>query len=779
MTQDTELNALLLDSLDSFCRDWRAQHPLPNDGVDNPPRPLDNSLWEAMAELGWLGLALPESLGGAGLGAAEATVIAGGLGRWLLPAPYVPCALLPSVVLARCATAPLAAGLAARLAAGEEALTLAWQEQPGQLDAAASTATRWVDGLLDGVKLFVADPSADGTLLVLARDGAGDPLLAAVPANAPGVTLDRQAAGQGSLATVVFARVPVTPDQVLSSGEAALAAMDAALASGRIAMGAWLSGVASSCLDKTLGHLRDRQQFGKPLAAFQALRHRCVDLRIALELANASWRHALDAFQRDPADTATLAAIAAAKARCADTALAVAREAIQMHGAMGFVEEGGVGHYLRAALFGAAWLGGAQRQRRAFMAAQTLDLTPADGAPALDPAMSVAPDEDINALPDAVFRGRFRAFLEAHYPADLRQDHLRPFRRMNGAETRRWMSLVHRHGWRAPEWPRQYGGLGLSFRKQRIYNDEMERIGVARMIDNGVTQLGPTLMKYGSEAQKQHYLPRILACEDYWAQGYSEPNAGSDLASLKTRAVREGDHFVVNGQKIWTTLAMEATHCYALVRTGNYDRKQQGISFLLIDLGLPGVEIRPIRHIAGEEELCEVFFTDVKVPADNLVGPLDEGWTVAKALLGHERIWLASPNLAIKAMMLAERLVVATGCMGDSGVMDRLARLATDLHDYRQWYEAICRRVEGGEQIGPEASALKVYITELTQRITEFNLELGEDFAAIAAPVTLGDTRTDLYWQYAMARPGTIYAGCNEVQRDILAKSVLGFRSDV
>src|SRR5690606_27195883 len=297
--------------------------------------------------------------------------------------------------------------------------------------------------------------------------------------------------------------------------------------------------------------------------------------------------------------------------------------------------------------------------------------------------------------------------------------------------------------------------------------------------DNGVTQLGPTLMKYGSEAQKQHYLPRILACKDYWAQGYSEPNAGSDLASLKTRAVREDDHFVVNGQKIWTTLAMEATHCYALVRTGNYGKKQQGISFLLIDLSLPGVEIRPIRHIAGEEELCEVFLTDVKVPTDNLVGPLDEGWTVAKALLGHERIWLASPNLAIKAMMLAERLVVETGGTEDSGVMDRLARLATDLHDYRQWYEAICQRVEAGEQIGPEASALKVYITELTQRITEFNLELGEDFAAIAAPVTLGDTTTDLYWQYAMARPGTIYAGCNEVQRDILAKGVLGLASGV
>ncbi|KJS09624.1 MAG: acyl-CoA dehydrogenase [Gammaproteobacteria bacterium BRH_c0] len=382
--------------------------------------------------------------------------------------------------------------------------------------------------------------------------------------------------------------------------------------------------------------------------------------------------------------------------------------------------------------------------------------------------------EDINLLADEDFRLRFRAFLHAHYPLDMRQDYLRPFRRMNGAETRAWMSLVHQHGWRAPEWPREYGGLGLSFRKQRIYNEEMERIGVARMIDNGVTQLGPTLMKYGSAAQKQQYLPRILACDDYWAQGYSEPNAGSDLASLKTRADRQGDHFVVNGQKIWTTLAMEATHCYALVRTGNYDKKQKGISFLLIDLTLPGVDIRPIRHIAGEEELCEVFFSDVKVPTENLVGPLDDGWTVAKALLGHERIWLASPNLAIKAMMLAQQLVVETGSSDDQGVMDRLGQLLADLHDYRQWYEAICQRVEADEEVGAEASALKVYITELTQRITEFSVDIGDELGAITGPVEAGSTTTDLYWQLAMSRPGTIYAGCNEVQRDILAKSVLG-----
>lgn len=784
MINDNELHTLLLDSLNGFCRDWCEHHPFAQAAIaDTPPRP-DTALWQQLAELGWLGLALPEYLGGSGLGLDEATLIAGGLGRWLIPAPFVANALMPAILLAQCGESALAGQLAERLAGGATMISLAWQEHIGQLDPIAG-ATRYRDGDLHGRKVAVADVAGDGIVLVLADDGDGQPVLAAIAADARGVAVDRAPAGSGSLATITFSDAPALG--ILSRGKTATQALAVALAAGRIALCAWLAGAAASCLDKTLTHLRDRQQFGKPLGSFQALRHRCADLHIQLELANAGWRHALARYADAPLAADTLTAIAAAKARGADAALQVAREAIQMHGAMGFVEEGGVGHHLRAALFGAAWLGSARRHRRGFIAAQDFRDQGRDDSHRNDrvanavssmPATDVAPGENLDGLPDDEFRRRFRAFLEAYYPDHLRQDYLRPFRRMNGAETRGWMSLVHQHGWRAPEWPREYGGLGLSFRKQRVYNEEMERIGVARMIDNGVTQLGPTLMKYGTEEQKRRYLPRILACEDYWAQGYSEPNAGSDLASLRTSAVRQGEHFIVNGQKIWTTLAMEATHLYALVRTGNYGRKQQGISFLLIDLTLAGVEIRPIRHIAGEEELCEVFFSDVKVPAANLVGPLDEGWTVAKALLGHERIWLASPNLATKAMMLARQLVVETGGDQDPGVLDRLAQLAADLYDYQQWYETICKRVESGEEIGPEASALKIYITELTQRITEFNLDIGDELGAITGQVKVGATTTDLYWQLAMSRPGTIYAGCNEVQRDILAKSVLGLRAE-
>jgi alkylation response protein AidB-like acyl-CoA dehydrogenase len=234
---------------------------------------------------------------------------------------------------------------------------------------------------------------------------------------------------------------------------------------------------------------------------------------------------------------------------------------------------------------------------------------------------------------------------------------------------------------------------------------------------------------------------------------------------------------VVNGQKIWTTHARECTHIFALVRTGapgQYPKKQQGISFLLIPLNLPGISIRPIMTLAGETELCEVFFQDVRVGADSLVGEIDRGWDVAKALLGHERIWLGSPAMAEQALRLAEQVVVETGQAGDPGVTDRLTQLTADLHDYRLLYAQICDQVaENDAQPPAEVSMLKIYVSELQQRITEFSTEVAGEYAGAIGDTRIGSLLTDLHWQLMMARPVTIFAGCNEVQRDILAKSVL------
>lgn len=385
--------------------------------------------------------------------------------------------------------------------------------------------------------------------------------------------------------------------------------------------------------------------------------------------------------------------------------------------------------------------------------------------------------ENRNDWSDDEFRARFRAWLAEHYPDAWRQTDRRPFHRLRGEGLRECMRLLHAHGWRAPAWPREFGGMGLSFRKQWIYQQEWERAGGARTVEPGETHLAPTLFRHGTAAQRTHHLPRILRCDDLWVQGYSEPGAGSDLASLRTRAVRVGEHFIVNGQKIWTTQAAESTHVFALVRTGQpgqYPKKQQGISFLLIDLRSPGVRIRPILNLAGEDELCEVFFNDVRVPVADVVGEVDEGWAVAKSLLGHERLWLGSPAMAARALGIAQRLVHECGLAADLAVTDRLAQLQADLHDYRALYTRECDRVADlGVEPGPEASLLKVYVTELLQRIVQFSVDIAAEYGGQTGDLRLGDWTLDLHWPYMMARPGTIYAGCNEVQRDILAKTVL------
>ena len=386
--------------------------------------------------------------------------------------------------------------------------------------------------------------------------------------------------------------------------------------------------------------------------------------------------------------------------------------------------------------------------------------------------------EDFNLLSDDEFRARFRVWLEQHYPSHWKQNDVRPFVRLRGEELRSCMRLLNAHGYRAPGWPREFGGMGLDVRKLLIYQQEWDRIGGARTVEAGETHLGPTLFQYGTPEQRAYHLPRILNCDDLWVQGYSEPGSGSDLASLRTRAVRDGDSFVVNGQKIWTTQAGDSTHIFTLVRTGDYAKKQQGITFLLIDLHAPGIRVRPIVNLAGEDELCEVFFDDVRVDAGNVVGAVDDGWRVAKSLLGHERLWLGTYTVALRALNISTRLVAAAGLSDDLGVVDRLARLHSDLRDYRVLYEQVCGAVAEGSEPGPEVLFLKVYVTELQQRIVEFNVEVAGEHGASLDAVNIGGLSLDVHWPFMAMRPPTIYAGCNEVIRDMISKQVLGLPDD-
>lgn len=380
-------------------------------------------------------------------------------------------------------------------------------------------------------------------------------------------------------------------------------------------------------------------------------------------------------------------------------------------------------------------------------------------------------DRDWNAMSDEEFRAIVRADIEEHYPPALRYAP----RRLLWSEQQAWIDHLIERGWIAPGWPVERGGMGLSPLKQIIFWEEHERWGAALYREHGVVQVGPMLMKHGTAEQQERWLPPILTGAHHWAQGYSEPEAGSDLASLRTRARRDGDHYVVEGQKIWTTLAQAATHIYFLARTDPDAKKQKGISFLLADITSPGITVRPIRDIAGHTELCEVFFDEVRVPVENRVGEENGGWTIAKSLLGHERITIGSPAAPEYGLQVLASVARARGVHDDPVFRDRFARERLEVAHLRDAYARYKRMLARGEEIGPDVSMLKIVATETFQRIADLIIDTAGDAGGLAgADVQLGETEVDVLTSYYRACPMTIYGGSNEIQRNIVATAVLG-----
>jgi alkylation response protein AidB-like acyl-CoA dehydrogenase len=383
-------------------------------------------------------------------------------------------------------------------------------------------------------------------------------------------------------------------------------------------------------------------------------------------------------------------------------------------------------------------------------------------------AIAIPAPADLNALDDESFRAVVRSFLAENYPEDLRN----PPKRLHFAENKPWYFKLSEKGWLAPGWPQQFGGLGLSPPKLIILTEEYERYGVARTNDHGIIMLGPLVIQYGTDAQKQHFLPKILSGEHIWCQGYSEPNSGSDLASLRTEAIREGDHYIVNGQKIWTTLAGDANWIFLLVRTDKTAKKQEGISFLLVDMTTPGITVKPIINLELHDEFSEVFFDNVRVPAENLVGQLNKGWDMAKALLSFERIYLGSPRQSAYALARLKQLAEKMGVAEDPTFLERYTQLRLDLEDLKALYGTYVDILKRGGTLGPDVSMLKIFQSELFQRITDTMLEIAGENAGLLDPID-GNLNLNATGLYIQARPATIYGGSNEIQRNIIAKNVL------
>jgi alkylation response protein AidB-like acyl-CoA dehydrogenase len=379
------------------------------------------------------------------------------------------------------------------------------------------------------------------------------------------------------------------------------------------------------------------------------------------------------------------------------------------------------------------------------------------------------------------FRQEVRFWLDANLPEDLREgrdEELSQDERWERHKT--WHKKLYEGGWVGLWWPKEYGGRGASVIEQAIFNEELARSGAPGGVNmNGITLLGPTLMHWGTEEQKQRFLPKILPAEEIWCQGYSEPGSGSDLASLQTRAVEDGDYFVVNGQKVWTSQAQYSDWCFLLVRTDPTAPKHQGISYILVDMHSPGITVRPLVQITGDAEFNEVFFEDVRVPKKNLVGELNRGWMVAITTLMFERVATGSYFRFEKTMPqlidLARHVEVnGQPAIEDTSVRQQLAQFAIEAEAIKYNDMRRLTRQLKGQPPGPEGSFSKITTTELNFRIANFAMELLGPYAILdkGSPFVIDHAR----WSRRMlgARAGTIAAGTNEIQRGIIGERVLG-----
>jgi alkylation response protein AidB-like acyl-CoA dehydrogenase len=400
---------------------------------------------------------------------------------------------------------------------------------------------------------------------------------------------------------------------------------------------------------------------------------------------------------------------------------------------------------------------------------------------------------------DLAFRDEVRTFLDAKLTPELRRaGHLATSVYPDHEASMRWQHILHERGWAAPAWPVEHGGCDWSLTQHYIFNRESMLAGAPTLSPMGIRMVAPAIIAFGTPEQKAFYLPRILTGEIFFCQGYSEPEAGSDLASLTMAAVDDGADFVCTGSKIWTTHATEANWIFCLVRTSREGKKQQGITFLLIDMTTPGIEIRPLVMTSGEQVQNQVFFDNVRVSKTNVLGRIDDGWTVAKYLLVHERGGAASPMLQVMAQEVATAAAGQTGPDGNPLIDDAAfaaklaeARIRTEVLEILE-YRTLSAMAQG-KNPGPASSMLKILATELSQRLTELALEAAGPRGRVyqphatepGGPIAEFTPPADGYrsgedWQavaplrYFNDRAGSIYAGSNEIQRNILAKAALG-----
>lgn len=757
-TDNASMASAFRDSAKTFLTDMGGPERVRRlrDSVDG----FERSVWKDIVDAGWLSILVPEEQGGLGLGMGELLPIVEEIGCRLLPEPFIAAGVHSVVLLTALPSSELRNRLLADVMTGRRVIGVAWQEQADSLHPEVLRTTTEKVGnalVLSGSKLWVSPgAAADGWLVLTLNSG-----ICWVEKQAD-VYIDTLPRADGSsMANLRFDHAKA--DQLAESVQA-MQAFEVATDTARLAQAAELLGVARRVFATTLEYLKTRVQFGQPIGSNQALQHRMVDAYIDLEISTACLRDVLLQYEEDAAALPALAS--RAKARCGEVALRLTRLAIQFHGAIGFTDECDIGLYWKRAVNLCSWLGGVPAHRTRYLELRQYGTS--GGAQRnygpIPPRDTVWAD-----LTEVDFRIAVRAFLHARYP----EEHRHSPRRLRWHEAKEWYMDLSRQGWIAPAWPKEHGGMALPPTKLLAFIEEFEDFGAARLPDQGLINLGPVLIQHGTPEQQQAWLPKIISGEHVWCQGYSEPNAGSDLASLRTEALVDGDEFVINGQKIWTTLAQDATHIFLLVRTDKTVKKQAGISFVLADLKTTGITVRPIRNIAGEEEFCEVFLDNVRVPRSNLVGQLNQGWSIAKSLLGFERLFVGSPKTCRHALGLLHQLAAQRNLLEDAHFKAELAVLELDLADLQAAYAVFADFVKRGEALPPSVSLLKIFATEAYTRIAAKIVEVAAEDGGTLLELDFGGMGVEPLAPLLTATITTIYGGTNEIQRNILARQVL------
>lgn len=721
-------------------------------------------VWREMAELGLLGALLPERHGGLG-GTEDLLLLMAEFGRVLLVEPFISTIVIGGWLFAALDRADLLDAIAA----GNMRIAFAHQEDMRDGPITATARREGESYLLNAVKPLVADAPVATHLLLSARlspdsganqSGTG---LFLVPVDSVGLSCDSFPLIDGRRAAAVRCTdVRLPGDALLCAGDRCEALLGRALDEATVAVCAEAIGVMREMLRQTVDYTGQREQFGVKIASFQVLQHRMVNMLVEIEQAESLVLRATRS-RDDPA------AVSAAKIRVGKALRAVAHGAVQLHGGIGTTDELPLSHYVRRATAIEREYGAGNEH--------FVRVTAALGDPDSRDSMLIANDAD------AAFQQEVRDFISQAFTPELRAAADRQAGLFADAGlAAQWHAILYAKGWIAPSWPVEYGGAGWTPRQRLIFERECALANTPLLPAMGLQMCGPVLIGHGTDEQKARFLPPILSGEHLWCQGYSEPGAGSDLASLKCRMERDGDEYVINGTKIWTTNAHIANWMFLLARTDPDAKPQRGISFVLVPMDSPGITVAPILSMSGEHEVNQLFLDNVRVPVDNRIGPENAGWSVAKYLLEFERGGGTATARTLRVVGLIRRWVASQERL-DPEFRHRLAMLEIEIAATEWTQQRMLADIEQGGSIGnANASILKLKAAELFQTASMlFHDMLGPwglvdqhaQKMAGGAPVgpPLAETGAARYFN---SRAISIFGGSSEIQRSILARQALG-----